>query len=143
MGPREPLDRSPGGSKDKVSTHRSHSLHASFRTLASVDRSEMWGSVAMQYLGCKKGSAAIRMSEDKICPHCPRYVGGDAKGIPAGLHVRLFVGCYLTQRTVNKTPATERSRANQPIVSDTLPIALSTTNCIGGSISSSLSSCAR
>jgi hypothetical protein len=41
MGSREPLDRSAGGSKDKVSIHRSHSLHASFRYLASDDRSEM------------------------------------------------------------------------------------------------------
>jgi hypothetical protein len=36
MGPREPLDCSPGGSEDKVSIRSSHSLHASFRRLASM-----------------------------------------------------------------------------------------------------------
>ena len=38
---REALERSAGGGKDKVSVHRSHSLRASFRTLASGNRSEM------------------------------------------------------------------------------------------------------
>jgi hypothetical protein len=37
----EALERSPGGGKDKVSIHSSHSLHASFRYLASDNRSEM------------------------------------------------------------------------------------------------------
>ena len=40
-GPGRALERSAGGSKDKVNIHRSHGLHSSFRYLASGDRSKM------------------------------------------------------------------------------------------------------
>ena len=76
MGPREPLDRLPGGSKDKVSIHSSHSLHASFTNPRVRQSLGDERSVARHSGVCKLSRAVKAPGDTGANTRSPRRSGG-------------------------------------------------------------------
>jgi hypothetical protein len=71
VGATEPLDRSPGGSKDRVGIRSSHSLHASFTNPRERRSLGDGRSVSMRHVRCKRFAWLLRCRETRSDPAAP------------------------------------------------------------------------